>query len=199
MDAISGFAGNKTRIEFQTARVRRRHRAGKDTDGANVMVSSSLEDPNSPDVILNRISRSVDYIADNSEKGFNEQQQAQAIIVFMFAYWDEEIRPRLAKAKHFSSPNEISVDAFGDLRLLRRAIIHNKGNLTATLHGKLKVMQDLFLADADVRPSHEDMHQLFIRAKQGLAKLIVDHVGPRPGSPDPTDVKDLAITRSRTR
>jgi hypothetical protein len=60
-------------------------------------------------------------------------------------------------------------------------------------------MQDLFSVDADVRPSHEAMHQLFIRAKQGLTKRIVDHVGPRPGSADPADVKDLAITRSHSR
>jgi len=38
MDALAGFAGNKTRIEFQVARVLRRTRERKDGDGVNVMV-----------------------------------------------------------------------------------------------------------------------------------------------------------------
>jgi hypothetical protein len=196
MDAIAGFAGNKTRIELQTARVRRRLGVQKDHDGLNVVVSSSLEDPNSPEVIHNRISRAKDYIADNSEDGFNEQQQARAIIVFMFAYWDEEIRPRLARAKDLFSANEIPVDALGDLRALRRAIIHNKGVLTSTLHEKLKVMRDMFVPDAEICVSHDAMHQVFVRTKQGIGQLIIDHLGSRPGTPPVSELKDVAIQRT---
>ena len=199
MDAIAGFAGNKARIEFQTARVQRRFQKGKDVDGANVVVGTSLEDPNSPDVIHNRISRAKDYIADNSESGYNEQQQARAIIVFMFAYWDEEIRPRLARTKNLSGPNEIRVEAMGDLRLLRRAIIHNKGKLARALHQRLKVMKDLFEPDVDIQISHETMHQVFVRSKQGIGALILDHVGQRPGAPDVGDIKDVAIQRTGKR
>lgn len=196
MDAIAGFAGNKARIELQTARVQRRHWKGKDIDGANVVVGTSLEDPHMPEVIHNRISRANDYIADNSESGYNEQQQVRAIIVFMFAYWDEEIRPRLARTKNLPSPNEIRVDAMGDLRLLRRAIIHNKGKLTGALHQQLKVMKDLFEPDADIKISHDNMHQVFVRSKQGIGNLILDHVGKRPGAPDVGDIKDVGIHRT---
>jgi hypothetical protein len=45
MDAIAGFGGNKARIELQTARIKRRHWKGKDIDGANIVVGTSLEDP----------------------------------------------------------------------------------------------------------------------------------------------------------
>ncbi len=193
MDAVAGFEGNKVRIERQAARIRRREWKGRDVDGANIVVSTSLEDPGRPDVILNRISSASGYVADNSERGHNQQQQARAIIVFMFAFWDEEIRPRLARAKNLQSPNEIVVDAMGDLRLLRRAVIHNKGHLTNALHGRLKVLQDLFEADVDIRISHDDMHQIFVRSKQGIAGLILDHVGKRPGAPDASEVKDVAI------
>lgn len=195
MDAVSGFAGNKARIKFQTARINRRFGIRQEADGTNVVVGTSLEDPSQPDVILNRISRSSDYILDNAEGGFNEQQQARAIIVFMFAYWDEEIRPRLASAKNLTSPNEISVDALGDLRLLRRSIIHNKGILSKTLHPKLKTMQDMFNPDAEICVSYETMHQLFVRIKQGIGKLIIEHIGLRPGSPDIKDIKDIGIQR----
>jgi hypothetical protein len=195
MDAIGGFSGNKVRIGFQAARVRRRFGARKEIDGSNVIVSSSFEDPGRPDVILNRISSAPDYIANNSEGGFNEQQQARAIIIFIFAYWDEEIRPRLARAKNLS-PNEIRVDALGDLRLLRRAIIHNKGILTAALHQKLKVMGDLFSPDSEIRVSYNTMHEIFVHSKRGVSQLITDHVGRRPGSPNMSEVKDVAIQRT---
>ena len=61
MDALAGFAGNKTRIEVQVARVLCRTQQRKDSDGVNVMVWSSFEDPGSPDIIHNRITRAADY------------------------------------------------------------------------------------------------------------------------------------------
>jgi hypothetical protein len=180
---------------LQTARVQRRHYKGRDADGAHVVVGTSLEDPESPEVIHNRISRAVDYIAENAENGFNEQQQARAVIVFIFTYWDEEIRPRLAHAKNLPSPNGIRVDAMGDLRLLRGAIIHNKGKLSSTYHQKMKVMRELFTPDADIKISHETMHQIFVRAKQGIGNLILEHVGKRPGAPEIGEIREVAIQR----
>jgi len=43
--------------------------------------------------------RAQDYLATNAEGGPNEQQHAKAIVVFLFTYWEDEIRPRLATAK----------------------------------------------------------------------------------------------------
>jgi hypothetical protein len=177
-------------------RVRRRLSPEKQSDGSSIVVSSSLEDPNRPDVILNRISRTEDYIADNSEGGFNEQQHTRAIIVFIFAYWDEEIRPRLARAKRLSSPNEIRVDALGDLRLLRGAIIHNKGILSRISYEKLKVMQDMFAPNSEIRVPQDSMHRVFVGIKQGIGQLIIDHIGTRPGAPAIGEIKDVSIQRT---
>jgi hypothetical protein len=196
MDALAGFAGNKTRIEFQVARVLRRTQQRKDADGVNVMVWSSFEDQGSPDIIHNRVTRAVDYIAYNSVHGFNEQQHARAIVVMIFAFWNEEIGPRLARCKNID-PNEIKVDALGDLRLLRHAIIHNKGVLSQAAQAKLKVMKDLFVPDTEIVVSHDDMHRLFSALKQGVAVLILDHTGPKPGTPDVTQIVDVAIQRKR--
>lgn len=196
MDALAGFAGNKTRLEFQVARVLRRTQQRKDADGVNVMVWSSFEDQGSPDIIHNRVTRAVDYIAYNSIHGFNEQQHARAIVVMIFAFWNEEIRPRLARCKNID-PNEIKVDALGDLRLLRHAIIHNKGVLSQAAQAKLKVMKDLFVPDTEIVASHDDMHRLFSALKQGVAVLILDHTGPKPGTPDVTQIVDVAIQRKR--
>ena len=196
MDALAGFAGNKTRIEFQVARVLRKTQQRKDGDGVNVMVWSSFEDPGSPDVIHNRITRAADYIAYNSVHGFNEQQHVRAIIVMIFSFWNEEIRPRLARCKNLDS-NDIKVDALGDLRLLRHAIIHNKGVLSGPGHAKLKVIKDMFAPEAEIVVSHDQMHNLFIALKQGVAALILEHTGQRPGAPNASEIVDLAIQRKR--
>jgi hypothetical protein len=42
--------------------------------------------------------------------------------VFIFAYWDEEIRPQIAKIRGVDS-NDVQVDALGDLRILRKSIM----------------------------------------------------------------------------
>ena len=194
MDALAGFAGNKTRIEFQVARVLRKSRQRKDSDGVNVVVWSSFEDPESPDIIHNRITRTTDYIAYNSAHGFNEQQHVRAIIVMLFSFWNEEIRPRLARCKNLD-PNDIKVDALGDLRILRHAIIHNKGVLSAGVHGRLKVMKDMFVPDGAIIVSHDQMHKLFVAVKQGIAALIIEHTGQRPGTPEIFEIVDLAIQR----
>ena len=114
----------------------------------------------------------------------------------IFAFWNEEIRPRLARCKNID-PNEIKVDALGDLRLLRHAIIHNKGVFSRSAQAKLKVMKDLFAPDAEIVVSHDDMHSLFSALKQGVAVLILDHTGPKPGTPDVTQIVDVAIQRKR--
>ncbi len=197
MDALAGFAGNKARIELQVARVLRKTSQRKDDDGIDVSVWSSFEDPNSPNIIHNRITRAKDFAAYNSAGGFNEQQHVRSIIVVLFSFWDEEIRPRLARSKNLSSPNEIQIDAFGDLRLLRRAIIHNKGVLSAANYANLRIMKDMFVPDGEIIISHDQMHKLFVHLKQGIANLILAHTGPRPGAPVAGEIVDVVIQRIR--
>lgn len=99
MDALAGFAGHHTRIERQVHRISRPIDSRIDNSGQRVVVYASYEDPTQPDVIHNRIIRATDYIAANSQGGSNEQQHSQAVIVFLFTFWEEEIRPRLAASK----------------------------------------------------------------------------------------------------
>ena len=58
-------------------------------------------------------------------------------------------------------------------------------------------MKDLFAPDAEIVVSHDDMHSLFSALKQGVAVLILDHTGPKPGTPDVTQIVDVAIQRKR--
>src|SRR5438876_8584926 len=118
MDALAGSAEHHARVERQVHRVNRPVRTRVDQAGHQVVVWASYEGPTKPDVIHNRIVRAEDYLASNAANGSNEQQHARAILVFLFTYWEDEIRPRLAAAKAVP-PSEIRGDAVGDLRILR--------------------------------------------------------------------------------
>lgn len=191
MDCLAGFEGNTVRVHRQVARVQRRSGVRME-NGQPVMMYVSVEDPSSPDAIHHRIIRGADFLAVNAQKGFNEQQVCWSIIVFMFAYWDEEIRPQIAAIRGVQ-PNDIRIDALGDLRLLRRSIIHNKGVLSSGDHAKLKKMGEMFGAEETITPSHDDMHRIFVLVKQAIAEIIMTHVGHLPGAPDPSEIVSVAI------
>jgi hypothetical protein len=99
MDALAGFAGHYARVERQVHRISRPSKAKKKEKGDPVVVWASYEDPSKPDIIHNRIIRADDYLAANARGGSNEQKHARAIVIVLFTYWEDEIRPRLARAK----------------------------------------------------------------------------------------------------
>jgi hypothetical protein len=191
-DACSGFAGNKTIVERQVMRISRAVGSKIDNNGNRIVMRASLEDPSQPDVIHQRIIRAVDYIAENSKGGLHEQQHARSIIVFLYAYWEEEIRPRLAKAKGVKTDQIIS-DIMGDLRILRHAILHTKATLGVKECGKLKKLSNSFSADVPVLVSHDKMHKIFILIKQEAGRFMLEHVGQENGPIQPKDIRDIAI------
>src|SRR3954452_7658384 len=164
-DACSGFAKNKSVVERQV------HwsmvKAGRKIadDGARVVMMTSVEDPSQPDVVMHRIVLASEYLAANSEAGSNEQQHARSAIVFLFAYWDEEIRPRLAKARGVD-PRDVVGDVFGDLRQLRHAVLHNRGVLTETAYVKLKILNEYFAPNSSVSLPNTTMHRIFFLLKK---------------------------------
>ncbi len=193
MDCLAGFEGNTVRIHRQIARVLRPERV-TNKDGQSVVTYVSLEDPSSPDVIHHRIIRAHDFLNTNAEKGFNEQQVCWAIIVFVFAYWDEEMRPQIARVRGVPT-NDVQIEAFGDLRVIRKAIIHNSGVISEAEYRKLGKMTGLFRPNEPVSLSHDEMHRLFVVLKQAIAEIINTRFGHLPGAPDPGQIVDIAIQR----
>ncbi|MFG1228626.1 hypothetical protein [Xanthobacter wiegelii] len=166
MDCLNGFEGNTVRIKRQVARVAfpARKKLRKDHE---VIVWDSIEYPSLPDIIHNSIRKSSAYVDDNAEAGFNEQQICWAIIIFIFAYWDEKVRPAIAKVREVE-PNDIKIDALGDLRILRNAVVHAKGTITASEHAKLKKMLELVKPDEKLVLSHDQMHKIFVLVKNSI-------------------------------
>jgi hypothetical protein len=194
-DCLSGFQGNKVRVERQMPRLLR-PASRRIVDGQPVVTHVSVEDPGSPDVLIQRTIRADEFVNVNSEAGFNEQQVCWAIIVFIFATWDEEMRPRIARIRGVE-PNTIMLDEMGELRTFRRAIIHNGGIVTASEFAKLKVMTDLCQAGPKLTFTHDQMHTLFVHVKRSISRLMIGHFSHLPGAPDPASIVDVGISTHR--
>jgi hypothetical protein len=195
MDAIAGFAGHYARVERQVCRVMRKSKL-KNSDEQPV-VWASYEDPSKPDIIHNRIIRSNEYLSSNSVDGSNTQQHSQAILVFLFTYWDYEIRPRLAKSMNIAV-NGIESDIMGDLRIIRNVILHSKGIIRHDKHKGLKLLGDMFAVDQPVYISYYNIHKIFILIKQDCARLLFEWLGIR-NSPNlkPEEFVDVALQMPR--
>lgn len=196
MDALAGFAGHYARVERQVHRVNRPVRSEVDDAGRQVVVWASYEDPTKPDIIHNRIIRAQEYLAANAPGGPNEQQHARAVVVFLFTYWEDEIRPRLAKARGLPVQH-IRCDAMGDLRILRNVILHAKGIMRSDKHAELRTLTSLFAVDQPLNLSYESMHRIFVALKQDCGKLLFDWLGVTDGPARTEEIVDIAIQRGR--
>lgn len=194
-DCLSGFQGNKVRVERQMPCLQK-PTSRRIEDGQPVITYVSVEDPARPDVLHQRIIRADDYIKVNSEAAYNEQQVCWAIVVFIFATWDEEIRSRIARIRGVE-PNTIRLDEMGDLRILRKAIIHNSGIVTAAEHAKLKKMTDICQPDMKLAFTHDQMHTLFVHVKRSIGRLMTWPFAHLPGAPDPDSIVGVAISKHR--
>jgi len=195
MDAIAGFAGHYARVERQVHRIMRKDKSKKSDE--KPVVWASYEDPSKPDIIHNRIIRSSDYLSSNSVDGSNTQQHSQAILVFLFTYWEDEIRPRLAKSMSIPA-KKITSDIMGDLRIIRNVILHSKGIIRPDKHKSLKLLGDIFSVDQAIHVSYEDMHKIFVLIKQDCTRLLLKWLGMEK-SPNlkPEDICDVALQMQR--
>jgi hypothetical protein len=192
MDACSGFSKNKSVVERQIHRSVRPDGTKRGAKGVPHVMMTAVEDPTQPDVLMHRIVLVSEYVAANSVGGSNEQHHARAAITFLYAYWDEEVRPALARALEVQTQDIVS-DIFGDLRLIRHAVLHNKGVLTNTAYQKLKVINEYFAPDEVVSLPNEAMHQIFVNIKKDMAQRVINDSGLQ--TPDSADIIEVAIQR----
>lgn len=179
-DACAGFRRNEITIRRQVSRVLKATGRKIDDKGIPSVVTTSVEDPTAPDAIIQTIRLSRDYIEANSRSGSNEQQLCRAIIVFIFTYWEEVTRYACAKALGIEK-SELKFPVAGDLRLLRHAILHEHGVLTAAAHRKLEVLGELFTAKSELTFPHAKMHEIFRLLEKHIALFALEKLGvPEP-------------------
>ena len=90
-------------------------------------------------------------------------------------------------------PNDVQVDALGDLRILRNGIVHNAGVITVADHGKLKTISDVCKPDKKISLTHDQMHKVFVEVKKAIGNLILEYTGHLPGAPKPEEIVEVAI------
>ncbi len=195
MDALAGFEGHHTRVERQIARINAPVGTRLNNKGEEIIVRVGYDDPSRPDVIHNRIIRASDYVKDNSRGGANEQQHSKAILIFVYAYWEHDVRKRLAKSKGVKS-DRIQSDIMGDLRILRNAILHRKSFLDDAAHGRLKKLGDSFPNEGLIQFEYDSMQKIFVLIKQDLGKMLLEFLGAPepPGGMD--NIVDIAYPRN---
>ena len=193
MDALAGFEGHHTRVERQVFRGNRPGSTRIGKDGIPEVTWVSYEDPSKPDIIHNRIVRTDEYLRANAKGGSNEQQHSRAILVFLFTYWEDEIRPRLAIAMDVPV-NDIKSDMMGDLRILRNAILHTKAVLGKDKWNDLKKTKEMFTQSEPVSVTYEGMHKIFSLIKQDCARMFFELKGIQtPDFLNTDDIADFAI------
>lgn len=193
MSALAGFAGHHVRVSRQIHRANRQvSTRPPDETGMRTVVWASYEDPSKPDIIHNQIIRCDEYLAANRPGGKNEQQHSRSILIFLFTYWEDEIRPRLARAKGVKL-DEIQSDIMGDLRTLRNVILHSKSVLRPDKHASLRLLSNMFEADKELNFTYEGIHQIFVLIKQECAHLLFEWLGVKDGPVRPEELKDVAI------
>ena len=193
MDAMASYAGHTVRVERQVHRAMRPVKVSTDEAGHRVVVSASYEDPTKPDIVLSRTVRASDYLAANAPGGSNEQQHVRAVLIFLFTYWELEIRPRLAKARG-AEVGDIKSDIMGDLRTLRNVILHAKGVLGEDDHRTLRKLGPMFKVAVPLHVGYEDFHKIIILVKQDCARLLFEWSGALSSAPfSVEELKDIAI------
>jgi hypothetical protein len=176
MDALAGFEGHYTRVERQVFRGNKPGGTRVNEKGIPEVVWVSYEDPSKPDIVHNRIIRTNDYLQANAKGGSNEQQHSRAILVFLFTYWEDEIRPKLAAIRNVEV-DDIKSDIMGDLRALRNAILHARGVLGYDDWKRLKKLQQMFTEAEPVSLSYDGMHKIFSLIKQDCARMLFEWKG----------------------
>ena len=176
VDCLSGFIQNKVRMERQVHRVLRKSEGRKDGSGNDVMMHSSYEDPSRPEAVYVRIERTDQYIDGNSPLGYNEQQLIYSMLIFIYTFWEDEIRPQLAKISGVDL-SVIRCDMMGEIRALRNCILHHKAVLSPEFYSKLNFTQKYFKENESIVITSDIMHFILHRIKHETCLITLNYLG----------------------
>jgi hypothetical protein len=68
-----------------------------------------------------------EYKERNSERGINAHFVGNMCVIAIYQYWEDYFRQKIAKFLNISNKNGLTSDIMGDLKILRRSIIHHRG------------------------------------------------------------------------
>ncbi len=83
-------------------------------------------DPNLPNSIELYRCTQGEYKERNSEKGTNFRFIGNMCVIAIYQYWEDYFRQKIANLLNKTNKNELTSDIMGDLKILRRSIIHHR-------------------------------------------------------------------------
>jgi hypothetical protein len=104
------------------------------------VIPANLNWPKNPGWLPDEERKLSEAVSQVQDQGPVEALLGRQRIVAVYALWEEEYRPRLAKARGRSLTEEI-YPLLGDLRRLRNDVIHHHGIATADNAGHCEVLR----------------------------------------------------------
>jgi hypothetical protein len=164
LDATSGFKENVARIVSTGAK-----------DDTQLLMGKGA--PNDPANVLQHQTTVGIYKARNRHDGPNSSRLARYLIVIVYELWEAEYRGAIAEAVGIAR-DDLKSPVFGDLRLLRNAILHKKGVLPASDATRLTVIAPPTAGQIELTDS--EVETLVRLVKAGLDIVVKQHAGVDP-------------------
>ena len=170
-DATQGFAADIERLD----------RAQQMLQGSGIDDFDSLSyvygqgDPREPGAQILHTTTQGEFRQRNIKDGPNSQLIGQFVLVFLYSSWEERFRSRIAEAIGIE---ELQVPILGDLRLLRNAILHNKGRGTRETERRLQVLAPI-TEGAPIAADTDTVVNVVVQIKSSLDEMAEEHAGNR--------------------
>jgi hypothetical protein len=119
-------------------------------------------DPNEPGTMAYARWRRSVLLDRTRPRGEVNRQLGRQWVVSFFSSWEEDFRPRLARAR--GVPMEtIVAPLLGDLRRLRNDIVHHRGRATRNNTGRCEVLTHWFRPDDEIVITAEKFEEFVTR------------------------------------
>jgi hypothetical protein len=107
-------------------------------------IAIGIGDPNTPEARQYAVWKKSEALVRVSQNGPVETTLGQQWIVYVYAAWEHEFRPRLA-AVYRCDEGRLAYPLLGDLRHLRNDVVHHRGIATARNTGRCDVIRHWFV------------------------------------------------------
>lgn len=140
LDGCQGFSAAKSLFERsqQSTLENNKLKAARDTNGStrynttinefddSCMIFTRGKKEDNDYRVLHYCPTQKEYKNRNSHNGENYKFMGNMALISIYEYWESACRNKLA-AYHKVEQKQVESDIFGDIRILRHSIIHNKG------------------------------------------------------------------------
>lgn len=173
LDSVVGFANNARQLTASQKSIQPLLEPGTDQDALSYTYGE--KPPTDPDARAQHVTTQGEYKRRNEAGGANHIRAGQILIVLLAVYWDTEHRLIVARAMRVAATELEVPPLLSDLVLLRNAVVHHRGVITARTASKLAVMRT-FKAQQTIVLTQEEIEALI-----DAVKVVVRNMAQKRG------------------